>query len=166
MVRRVGVSRCKYRWRYNQHKAPTLASIECCRHIHHLLSDRITARYTAPRSVELCLGESKVGGSKREQGTEEKMLLMSFKFLAAWARNCRHTNSIVRRNQNYFQKYFKSEVFKIVSEVVFGPLCITSGCPSSCSTAVGNLSCSGAVGNLGSEECPISYHTLASPTQP
>ena len=67
MVRRVGVSRCKYRWRYNQHKAPTLASIECCRHIHHLLSDRITARNTAPRSVELCLGESKVGWSKREQ---------------------------------------------------------------------------------------------------
>ena len=49
-----------------------LPGIECCRHIHHLLSDRITAPmlYTATLlqcnacCAELCLGESKGWGRK------------------------------------------------------------------------------------------------------
>ena len=62
-----GVSRCKWRWRTStgsgtmmqggggtiiqSTKRRHLPGIECCRHIHHLLSDRITA--TLPHTVPL-----------------------------------------------------------------------------------------------------------------
>ena len=83
-----GVSRCKYRWRwYNVagrrrgHKAPTLASIECCRQIHHLLSDRITgARYTA-RCVELGLGRGPRAGDGGENASDQFAVSCSLSFV-------------------------------------------------------------------------------------
>ena len=152
-----GVSRCKYRWRwYNVagrrrgHKAPTLASIECCRQIHHLLSDRITgARYTA-RCVELGLGRGPRAGDGGENASDQFAVSCSLSFVVICNINGLTTNTT---KLTYFEiKIIKlvfhhqkveclrkratlhifilhiSKVEKIVSvRGIWPPLCITSG---------------------------------------